>query len=152
AVIDVFATMPGETSDPAMGRSISQASALVGALTSTAWNLFDAVGRLDDERSGAGQAIRARVTEALEADELAGPVDVALKGAQADAVRLLAPPLPSPDTAPPDAPRGERWREIQSKGPLAPKEAIATLRDYLESLNAQLRDRVRVSWRVEDKD
>jgi len=153
AVIDVFATMPGETSDPAMGRSVSQASALVGVLTSTAWNLFDAVGRLGDERHGAGQAIRTRVTEALEADELAAPLAVALKGAQEDAVRLLAPPPPAPDTAPPDVrPRAERWREIQSKGPLAAGEAIATLRDYLESLNAQLRDRVRVSWRVEDKD
>jgi hypothetical protein len=153
AVIDVFATMPGETSDPAMGRSVSQASALVGALTSTAWNLFDAVGRLGDERHVAGQAIRARVTEALDADELAAPLAVALKSAQEDAVRLLAPPPTARDTAPPDVrPRGERWREIQSKGPLAATEAITTLRDYLESLNAQLRDRVRVSWRVEDKD
>src|SRR5439155_26493918 len=101
------ATVPGETSDPAMGKSISQAAALVGALTSTAWNLFAAVGRLADERHAAGQAIRARVGEALEADELAAPLASALKGAQDDAVRLLAPP---PDMPPPGAPpRGEHW-------------------------------------------
>jgi hypothetical protein len=151
AVIDVFAAVPGETSDPAMGRSVSQASALVGALTSTAWNLFDAVGRLADERQAAGQAIRTRVTEALEADELAAPLAVTLKGAQDDAVRLLAPP--SPDTPPRGGPpRGERWREIQSKSQLTSPDAIATLRDYLDSLNKAQRDRVRVSWRVEDKD
>jgi hypothetical protein len=151
AVIDVFATVPGETSDPAMGRSVNQATALVGALTSTAWNLFDAVGRLSDERHAAGQAIRARVANALEADELAAPLAVALKGAQDDAVRLLAPP--TPDAPPPDVgARGERWREIKSRSQLTSAEAFATLRDYLESLNTIERDRVRVSWRVEDKD
>jgi hypothetical protein len=66
-------------------------------------------------------------------------------------VRLLAPP--APDMPPPDVrSRGERWREIQSKSQLTPAEAIATLRDYLESLNKVQRDRMRVSWRVEDKD
>lgn len=151
AVIEVFATIPGETSDPAMGRSLSQASALVGALTSTAWNLFDAVGRLGDERQAAGEAIRSRVADALEADELAAPLGVALKGAQEDAVRLLAPP--PPDVPPSDVRRrGERWREIQAKSQLTSGEAIATLRDYLESLDIAQRDRVRVSWRVEDKD
>jgi hypothetical protein len=48
--------------------------------------------------------------------------------------------------------RGERWREIQTKSQLTHAEAIATLRNYLESLNTAQRDRVRVSWRVEDKD
>jgi hypothetical protein len=154
-VIDVLATVPGETSDPAMGRSVSQASALVGALTSTAWNLFDAVGRLSDDRHAAGQAIRARVAEALEADELAAPLAAALKGAQDDAVRLLAPPPPDmpPIVTPTDVPpRGERWREIRAKNQLTSANAIQTLRDYLDSLNKPQRDRVRVSWRVEDRD
>lgn len=150
-VIEVFAAVPGETSDPAMGRSVTQAPALVGALTSTAWNLFDAVGRLGDERHAAGQAIRVRVAEALEADELAAPLAIALKGAQDDAVRLLAPP--PPDLRPPGVPpRGERWREIQAKSQMTSAESIARLRDYLDSLNQAQRDRVRVSWRVEDKD
>jgi hypothetical protein len=151
AVIEVFATMPGDTSDPAMGRSVSQSSAVVGALTSTAWNLFEAVERLGDDRHVAGQAIRARVADALEADELAAPLAVALKGAQEDAVRLLAPPAPDMPTTGVH-PRGERWREIHAKSQLASAQAIATLREYLESLNTTQRDRVRVSWRVEDKD
>lgn len=150
-VIEVFAAMPGETSDDAMERCLSRAATTVGALASTAWNLFDAVMRLDDERHAAAEAIRARVAEALEADELASPLAGALKDAQDTAVRLLAPP--AVDASPREgAPRTEHWREIQAKRQLPPAQATATLREYLESLNSSQRDRVRVSWRVEDKD
>lgn len=150
SVVDVFAAAVSETSDPAMGRSLSQGSGLVGALTSTAWNLFEAVGRLDGERHEAGQAIRRRVAEALEADELAMPLAATLKAAQDDAVRLLAPPrVDAPPV--PNAPR-EHWRELRTQAALPSSEAVASLRDYLESLDAAQRRRVRVSWRVEDKD
>src|SRR5262249_20782335 len=129
----------------------SQAGVLLGAIGSTAWNLFEAVGRFDDERREAGRAIRARVAEALEADELALPLAQALRGAQDDAVRLLAPP--AAETTPPAGPsRAERWREIQAETRVPPAEGSASLRKYLESLNQRQRERVRVSWRVEDKD
>lgn len=150
SVVDVFATAGGETSDPAMGRSLSQASGLVGALTSTAWNLFEAVGRLDGERHEAGQAIRRRVAEALEADELAMPLAATLKAAQDDAVRLLAPPRV--EEPPATSTSRERWRDLRTQAALPSSEAVASLRDYLESLDAAQRRRVRVSWRVEDKD
>jgi hypothetical protein len=151
AVVDVVASAAGETSDPAMGRSISQSTALVGALMSTAWNLFEAVGRLEDDRHAAGEGIRRRVAEALEADELALPLAAALKSAQDDAVRLLAPPRPdpSPTNTPP---RGERWREIRAQSPMPPADAVSTLREFLESLSPARRGRVRASWRVEDKE
>lgn len=145
ATIDVFAAAPSDTSDPAMGRSLAQASAIVGALTSTAWNLFEAVGRLNDERHAAGQAIRARVGEALEADELAVPLSAALKRAQDDAVALLTPP-------PPPTRRAESWHEIKAMDHLTSADAVATLTKYLDSLDKTRAERVRVSWRVEDKD
>jgi hypothetical protein len=153
AVIEVFATAPSETSDPAMGRSVSQSSALVTALNSTAWDLFDAVGRLDDDRRTAGQAIRARVAEALEADELAASLAVALKRGQDDAVRLLVPGRKEEkekkeERGGPDA----QWRQIEAKDRLTFTEATTTLHKCVESLNETQRNRVRVSWRVEDKD
>ena len=91
------------------------------------------------------------MSEALEADELAASLAVALKSAQDDAVRLLAPP-PS-DAPPPTVPtRVGHWRELQAKNQLTSAESIAALHDYLDSLDKAQRERVRVSWRVEDKD
>ncbi|WP_291980612.1 hypothetical protein [Luteitalea sp.] len=150
--IDVLAATPGETSDAAMGRSVSQSSALVAAFTSTAWDLFEAVDRLVDERQVAGRALRQRVAEALEADELAVPLAPTLRAAQGDAVRLLAPPPPPPRPTGAGGPAATRWREIKASSELPSASAVDTLRSYLDSLDEARRTRVRVSWRVEDKD
>jgi hypothetical protein len=93
------------------------------------------------------------VAEALEADELAVPLAAALKTAQDDAVRLLVPPQTDPTPPPPVPPLpGQRWREIKARDQLTHAEAVETLRAYLESLTKAQRERVRISWRVEDKD
>ncbi|HEY5616347.1 MAG TPA: hypothetical protein VIK60_00295 [Vicinamibacterales bacterium] len=149
SVIAAVATSTVETSESAMGTSLSRTSALVAALDSTAWDLFEAVGRLADDRTGAGMAIRRRVAEALEADELAVSLAPALKSAQADAVRLLASPTPPP---PVDVPRSAGWREVRSETRVPAKVAVKEITDYVAGLDSSRQEHVVISWRVEEKD
>jgi hypothetical protein len=145
-VVEALATGIVETSEAAMAMSLSRGAGLVSALESTAWDLFEAVGRLADDRAEAARLLRNRVAEALEADELAVNLAMTLRSAQADAVRLLAPP----DGGIPPKPIG--WREVQSRTRLSAHEAITQLQTYLASVEDARRDRLAVSWRVEEKE
>jgi hypothetical protein len=148
-VIEALATGAVDTSEGAVGLSLGRGAALVSALDSTAWDLFNAVGRLTDERAVAGQGLRQRIAEALEADELAVNLASTLKGAQSDAVRLLAG-TPSPPAVTPPRPAG--WREVQARTRVAPRDAIAELESYVRTVDRGRLERLAVSWRVEEKE
>src|SRR5690606_4199147 len=97
AVISKVAAALVATTEAAMGRSLARARPLVEALEGAAWQLIESVGQLTDDRAEAGHAIRQRVADALEADELAVPLAPAIKAAQDEATRLLvSAPLPPP--------------------------------------------------------
>ncbi|MGH9162094.1 MAG: phage resistance protein, partial [Vicinamibacteraceae bacterium] len=149
AVIDAVATAIVDTSESAVGRSLKRAAALVESLNSTSWELFDACERLDDERKEAGDAIRRRVAEALEADELPVALAPALKSAQTDAVRLLTVTR-EPERREP--PRQAGWHDVQSRSRLSPKDAVKELEQYLDTIEHERLKRLAVSWRIEEEE
>src|SRR5690606_27102197 len=120
------------------------------ALDGASWELFDAVGRLADDRAAAGRNIRTRVAEALEADELAVPLVNALKAIAADAVKLLsATPTPQPPPSPPVEPLPAGWRKVASGERVPAADAITQIRDVVE---AQNNEGLVVSWTIEQED
>ena len=78
----------------------SKAAELEGNLDTAGWEIFEAIGKLDDERKATAQAILTEVRQALASDEHVTELAPALKGAQAKAVRLLtkAPSVKPPAT------------------------------------------------------
>jgi hypothetical protein len=147
-VIEALASGTVETSESAMGVSLTRAKELFAALDSAPWELFDAVGRLADDRASAGQNIRTRVAEALEADELAVALPNALKAIAADAVRLLsATPPPQPQPPPPVEPPPAGWRVVDSKLRVPAGDAVKQIRDAVKA-----RNNLFVSWTIEEKE
>jgi hypothetical protein len=73
-----------------MASSITRAEALATLIQGASWELFEALGSLGDDRQHAARAIRQRIADALQADEYVTPLAPVLRGAQADAVKLLA--------------------------------------------------------------
>ncbi len=72
----------------------SKAAELEGNLETAGWEIFEAIGKLDDERKATADAILADVRQALAADEHVTALAPALKGAHARAVRLLTKVVP----------------------------------------------------------
>lgn len=106
-VVGLLAKADIATSEAAMGECVEKAAELEGNLGTAGWEIFEAIGKLDDERKATADAILADVRQALAADEHVTTLAPALKGAHARAVRLLtkAPP-PSPPPPPPPPPPG----------------------------------------------
>ena len=74
---------PGRRSPPArpaMGECRSKAAELEGNLETAGWEIFEAIGKLDDERKATAEAILADVRQALAADEHVTALAPALKG------------------------------------------------------------------------
>lgn len=109
---EAVATLAGAqlaTSADAMGTAFAQGGTLAGQLADAPWALFAGLERIHDERSAAAKAILQSLREALAQDEHVTACRPALKTAEAQAVRLLAPPeepsaQPPQPTAPPPAP------------------------------------------------
>lgn len=151
-VVAVLASATVPSSDQALGRSLKSAAQVLGTLESTNWEVFDAVGRLSDERRGAAAGIRQRVSEALGHDEIAQALGPVLSQAQRDALNLLVdtatpvdPPPPAPAPPPPVA--GE---EVLGEGDAVLSGAEA--RVALDQLQKQLADepqaRLELKWRL----
>jgi hypothetical protein len=151
-VVAVLASATIPSSDQALGRSLKSAAQVLGTLESTNWDVFDAVGRLSDERRAAAAGIRQRVSEALGHDEIAQALGPVLSQAQRDALNLLVdtgkpadPPRPAPPPPPPVA--GE---EVLGEGDAVLSAGEA--RVALEKLQKQLADepqaRLELKWRL----
>jgi hypothetical protein len=141
-------------SDQALGKSLKSAGEVVGALESTNWEVFEAVGRLSDERAPVAQGVRKRVVEALSRDELAVALGPALRAAQSDALRLLVevhpppPPPPPGRPAPPKAPPGDVVVEEGPEAELKPAEAQPLLKRLQERLQKDPTLRLRLTWKL----
>ena len=88
-IITLLARAEIATTEPAMGECRSKAAELEGNLETAGWEIFEAIGKLDDERKATADVILADVRQALAADEHVTALAPALKGAHARAVRLL---------------------------------------------------------------
>ncbi len=87
--ISVLASAEIVTSESAMGECLSRATDLGATLEGTNWEIFEAIGKLIDERQNAAAEIRRIVDQALRSDEHVVQLGPALKEAEAKAVRLL---------------------------------------------------------------
>jgi hypothetical protein len=147
------------TSEAAVGKALGSAISLRSYLASVQWEAIDAAASLRDHRAGAAETIRARVAEALEADEHAVGLQSALQEEQSRAIRLLAdtrqpPPAPPPrsipdgGTPPPPPPPGEVLVEERSLAPVAAAEAVALLDDLRQRVSAESNATLTIGWRL----
>ena len=88
-VIGLLARADIATSEAAMGECVEKAAELEGNLETAGWDIFEAIGKFDDERKVAAAEILADVRQALAADEHVTALAPALKGTHVRAVRLL---------------------------------------------------------------
>jgi hypothetical protein len=166
-VVRVLATSALSTSEPAVGRTLGQASGCADALGSAnRWALFDALRDLTDDRREVAQGLLTRLTETLSADEHVVPMKARLEELERDAVRLLAAaaPRPSPMPGPAEvagsvhrAPLpataqglgGEVVVEEQHGLHLTGEAAVATLEDLKVRLARDRDLQLTLSWRLE---
>jgi hypothetical protein len=96
SVVGVLAAAEIATSEAAMGECRTRAAELDGNLETAGWDIFEAIGKLTDDRQQAAQEILAELREALSGDEHVVGLAPALTSAQARAVRLLTKVVPPP--------------------------------------------------------
>jgi hypothetical protein len=155
-IVSVLATAEIATSESAMGECLSQTAALGATLQGTNWEIFEAIGKLADERQSTAAEICRTVELALRSDEQVVQLGPALKTAQSQAVRLLTA-VPKPPVPPPQPPvvqpaprQGKRIVGQGSKENLGMAAATA----LLSRLGQEVRDgqdiRVNISWIIEE--
>jgi hypothetical protein len=155
-VVGVLATAEIATSESAMGTCLNQAAALSTILEGTNWEIFEAIGKLSDERQSAAAEIRGTVEQALQNDEHVVQLGPALQTAQSKAVRLLteSAKLPEPTLRPSEPkPVPKQGKRVVGQGAEQNLE-IAAAQELLSSLGQGLRDgqvlRVNLSWIIEE--
>jgi hypothetical protein len=176
AVVTTLAQASIETSDVAMRQTLAKARELDEAARTAAWEIFEAMKALADDRQVAGRAIVAKVGEAVAADEHAIGLKSALDDQRGRAVRLLtaAPPPPQPHppptpgptrggpVSPPLPPAGQAPATPGGAAPrppvvvqesaaadLASAQALALLDDLHAKLDSDTELRLSISWRLE---
>ena len=148
-----------------MGECRSKAAELEGNLETAGWEIFEAIGKLDDQRKATAEAILANVRQALAADEHVTALALGGKRAHARAVRLLTKAVP-PSPGPVVSPSGRRLhrrsflppRRVRRSSVREAKQglAIADARQVLADLSAQVKPGqtavINVSWVIEEGD
>jgi len=166
-IVGLLARAEVATSEAAMGECRSKAAELEGNLETAGWEIFEAIGKLGDERKVTAAEILADVRKALAADEHVTALAPALKGAHASAVRLLTKPVPPPPKPPvvvppvdlpptptppakPPLPQGKKIVGQGAKQDLA----LADARQVLADLDGQVKPgqtaRVNLNWVIEE--
>jgi hypothetical protein len=162
-IVKLLATAAIATTESAMGECLSKAAQLTGIIDGTNWEIFDAIGKLVDDRQAQASSIRVSVRQAMEADEHVIALGPALKGAQLKAVRLLtATPKPveqvpgpgpglgpkPPETKPPQSNR--RVVATQSRENLTLADAKTLLANLGQKLQQGRDIKLNVSWIIEE--
>jgi hypothetical protein len=156
AVIAALANLTPQTSEAAMGASLSSATDVVSALAATRWKLFESVRSLQDNRSAAAGLLLNRVSEALKNDQHVTRLEPVLWIEQDKAIDLLGPPveLPvKPPVEPPVEPPVKPGKKLVDSGrrenlSLAEAEnEIARLRQRSKGTQVV---RISVSWIIEE--
>jgi hypothetical protein len=167
AVVTTLAGATIETSEVAMRQTLAKGRELDEAVRTGAWDIFEAMKVLTDERKAVAQAIVAKVCETLAADEHAIGLKAALDDQRIKAVRLLTvapPPAPAPSATatpplPPQAPASVAPGRPEPKPPVIVQESAATdlestqalalLDDLHATLDKDADLRLSISWRLE---
>jgi len=143
-----------------MGECVGKAAELEGNLGTAGWEIFEAIGKLGDERKAAAEAILAEVQQAISSDEHVVALAPALTGAQARAVRLLTKAVETPQgktpivtTVKPDKPLVSPGKRVVGQGTKQDLSAAAA-KDLLANLDKQVKAgqtaRISVSWVIEE--
>jgi hypothetical protein len=90
-VVKALADLQPQTSEAAMGSSMTSAEVVLAALKTTQWKLFDSIQLIEDDRMDAAQSILGRVRDALSSDQHVIDLCPVLKVEQSKAIDLLAP-------------------------------------------------------------
>ena len=163
SVVGILAAAEIVTSEAAMGECRTRAAELDGNLETAGWDIFDAIGKLTDDRQQAAQEILAELREALSSDEHVVGLAPALTSAQARAVRLLTKPVeapkppvvtpPTPHQPPTPPPPTPGWKVVDEGA--ADGLDLSKAKDKLAALERRLqgdcRIQVGISWRIEEK-
>ncbi len=161
-VVAVLAAAVLQTSDAAVGRTLGQAQGCADALTSTRWELFDAMRDLQDNRRDAAQSVLNRLSEVLTSDEHVLPLKSRLEELERDAMRLLTaapppsppPPLPPPPPPPPPPPLPDPGKIVVDEREhlhLTGPDAAAALDDLKARLESDRELELTLSWRLQRK-
>lgn len=155
-VVELVAGAQIQTSEAAMAECVTRAAELEGNLDTAGWDIFKAIGQLDDERKAEAERVLAEVKQALESDEHAVSLAPALKGAQAKAVRLLTTaveetttPAKPPTVTKPVAKKKEIERGEEHD--LSPDSAADTLSKLKNKLQLGESARINLSWIIEQE-
>jgi hypothetical protein len=159
-VVGLLAKAGIATSEAAMGECVGKAAELEGNLSAAGWDIFEAIGKLPDDRKTAAEAILAEVRQAISSDEHVIALAPALTGAQARAVRLLtaAPPVPPvippimPPAKPPVTPPITAGKQIVDQG-TNPNLTTAAAKELLVNLDKRVKAgqaaKVSITWVIE---
>jgi hypothetical protein len=159
AVIEAVASMTPQTSEAAMGASLTSSADVVSAFAATQWRLFESIRSLQDDRADAAGFLLNRVSEALKNDQHVTALALVLRIEQNKAIDLLTPPAtpPQPQVKPPITPPIEPpvkpGKKVVDRGmreniSLAEAEyEIACLRKKSQGNQVA---RINVSWVIEE--
>ncbi len=159
-VVETLAGAAIATSEAAVDECLAKASQLNGTLDSANWEIFDAIGKLDDDRKPAAAEIRHSITQALSSDEHVVSLGAALQGAQSKALRLLTarpdvpPPVDPPITVPPPVPPkpGKKTVKHDSLPDLSLDDAQSLLTKLKNELTARQEIRLDVTYTIEESE
>lgn len=163
-LVSTLVQLEVQTSETAMARSIHQSGAVVRAMGEARWMLFEAIRRLNDQRTEAAQALLKDLAALLASDEYNAGLKAGLQGLEQRATDLLAtasPPPPShPQPQPGPGPQPEppaplppaQWQDevVEQRDPVVLSAPSA--RQALAVLQQKLTDdptlELTVSWRL----
>ena len=164
-----------ETNSTAMGRSLKSAKAILDCLRTTRWDLFMAVGQIQDQRKADADLLIQEVSKWLKTDEhaLAGGLASKLSEAEGRAIKLLTPPKverrinqETPETNAgretnaghgAHEPRDERHdRQASSTGSAG--DRVCSSQEEIDRLSQELRQalqanpkrRIRINWTIDE--
>ena len=162
-VVSLLVSARVATSAPEMGECLRSASRLTGIVDGTNWEIFDAIGKLTDDRKTQAEQIRAAIGKALQVDENVTALGPVLKESQLQAVRLLtetrvplppdpddegdAPPIP-PVIKPPQSKR--RVVASDSRDNLSLADAESLLGKLEQEAQKGRSVKLNISWIVEE--
>ena len=164
SVVGILAAAEIATSEAAMGECRTRAAELDGNLETAGWDIFEAIGKLADDRQQTAQEILAELREALSSDEHVVGLAPALTSAQARAVRLLTkpveppnPPIVTPPITSPEKPpaltsvaKGKKIVGQGTRQDLGLADAKKCLAELDEQVKTGQKARISVSWVIEE--
>ena len=144
SVIETLANADVRSSEAAVASSLKKAEGVASVLDGQSWEVFDAVRRLEDDHQKAAEGNLKDLRDALSKDEYAVGLEAKVLQLHTNAVRLLAPPTPSP-------PPGRVKVESGQKNGVSLTEAEALVKGLEKKVQKRDKATVDLSWTLYDE-